>query len=86
MPDPRTKDGALDDYIQRCNEEEKQRKKEEAAATLRTVGPLTFAIVTGGQLLNQSRPALVRNIVSDQAAPQRCSPLLQAMEVPWSLH
>lgn len=45
--------------------ERKERYKRDAAATLAVVGPLTFAIVTGGQLLNQSRPMLVRKIVND---------------------
>ena len=39
-----------------------QQKKKEAAATVRMIGPLVFMIVTGGQLLNQSRPILVNAI------------------------
>ena len=42
-------------------EEDEQRKKD-AAATVRMIGPLVFMIVTGGQLLNQSRPMLVNAI------------------------
>lgn len=44
-----------------------ERYRKDAAATMATIGPLTFAIVTGGQLLNQSRPALVRRITNDQS-------------------
>lgn len=37
-------------------------QKKDAADTVRMIGPLVFMIVTGGQLLNQSRPVLVNAI------------------------
>jgi hypothetical protein len=39
----------------------------DAAATVRMLGPLVFMIVTGGQLLNQSRPLLVNAIAGGNA-------------------
>jgi DHA1 family tetracycline resistance protein-like MFS transporter len=43
-------------------EEEEEQKKRDGEATVRMIGPLVFMIVTGGQLLNQSRPLLVNSI------------------------
>jgi len=43
-------------------EEVDAQRRRDAAATVKMIGPLVFMIVTGGQLLNQSRPVLVKNM------------------------
>jgi len=42
--------------------EQEEIRRQEAVSTVKMLGPLVFVIVLGGQLLNQSRPALVKAI------------------------
>lgn len=44
--------------------EEEAERRNDAARTVKMIGPLVFMIVTGGQLLNQSRPTLVKAITN----------------------